>query len=203
MNISEYTVISFLALLTVVSAAGVVVARKPFNSALWLIFTLCLIALHYVFMGAVLIALLQVLIYVGAIMVLIVFILMLLGNSCTEQEAKVSWIGASAAMFGGGLLGILAFMVVVWSAVIPVNISFDRGGIQNHIQNEVNHQSEVINFGSKLFGEYMYVCNLIGVLLFIALIGCVVLALEPKRKLAIGRGLKAMHDRGFADKEGK
>lgn len=186
----QRTIMLFLSALTILSASGVIVAKRPLNSALWLIATLCLIAGHYAFMGSVLMALLQILIYAGAIMVLVVFILMLLGQYNAERETNVSIVGAIAAVLSGGLLGILVFMTIVWSATAPV---------VSNIASEIKSKNEVSVFGNKLFGDYMYVCNLIGVLLFIALIGCVLLALEPKRRLALGRGLKAMH----SDMEGR
>ena len=68
-----------LGMLTIISACGVVTARQPLASALALILTLFLIASHFALLGAHFGAAIQVLIYAGAIMVLMVFVIMLIG----------------------------------------------------------------------------------------------------------------------------
>jgi NADH-quinone oxidoreductase subunit J len=70
-------------------AFGVVVASKPFTSALFLLATLMFVAVHFALLGADFLAVLQVMIYIGAIAVLIIFMVILLGAGNKPSEANI------------------------------------------------------------------------------------------------------------------
>ena len=171
-------------LLTITSAVGVIFSRKALTSALWLIAALVLIAVHFALLGAQFLALLQILIYAGAIMVLMVFVVMLLG---TEQGVEwqtfrmPSYVGAALCGLLGG--GIIALNRSVESfplappgegAPVPMNAA---------------------NLGWEMLTHYLLPFQLIGLLLFAAVVGAVILAKEERRPLAPGRGLRAAQER--------
>ncbi len=177
-----------LAVLTVISALGVVFSQKTLNSALSLVVTLFLVAAHFALLGADFLASLQVMIYAGAIMVLVVFVIMLLG---LEQPADGAVFGVPtyiAALFCGLLVGILIFAISnSFLGALPVTEIAVTAGTPEAV-------------GNLLLTKYVFPFQLAGLLLLAAVVGAVVLAHEPKRPLAAGRGLAAIR-RKYAQSE--
>ncbi|MCB0323529.1 MAG: NADH-quinone oxidoreductase subunit J [Bdellovibrionales bacterium] len=166
--------------LTVLSALGVVFAPRPLHSALWLVGTLFFLAVHFALMGADFIAALQVVVYAGAIMVLVVFVIMLLGldEGPTQNQSRLTLY--SGAIFCGLFLGLLLF-------AFTHQLSFPIGsGVSN---GSVGDPREV---GRVLVTDFLYAFEVIALLLFAAIIGAVLLANDRKRPLMPGRGLKAV-----------
>src|SRR5690606_3184850 len=151
--------------LTVLAALGVVFSTKPLHSALWLVATLFLVAVHYAMMGADFIAALQVVIYAGAIMVLVVFVIILLGldEGSLPAESKLPRYGAGlvCGVFAGLML--FAFNEQFVFPLAAGTVQEVGGG----------HPREV---GMVLLSEYLYASELIALLLLAAIIGAVVLA---------------------------
>ena len=97
--------------LTLLSAAGVIFARKPLNSALCLVATLFLVAVHFALLGSDMLAVLQVLVYAGAIMVLVIFVIMLLGTAAEVAEAPSRGLHYASALVGGVFFFLLYYVV--------------------------------------------------------------------------------------------
>src|ERR1043166_8298318 len=93
----------FLASLTVISALCVVFSKSPVYSVLWLIACFFTIAGHFVMMNAHFLAIVHIIVYAGAIMVLMLFTVMLL-NLNKESEAHKSILAKMIAIAAGGLL---------------------------------------------------------------------------------------------------
>jgi len=150
------------AAVAVAGALGVVLQRTPVYSALALILVLCALAVVYLLLGAEFIAMLQIIVYAGAIMVLFVLVIMLL-NAGREQSALVEsrmarWLGVP--MLTAFLLGVL---LVVWRqfprepAPVPV-------------------KSSPVAIGHLLFRTYVLPFEVTSVLILVAILGAVVLA---------------------------
>jgi NADH-quinone oxidoreductase subunit J len=168
-----------LGVLTVLCSIGVVCSKKPLNSALFLVMTLFLVAAHFAVQQAHFLAAVQVLVYAGAIMVLVVFVIMLLGLD-SDEVGNSHWLfrlSASAAV--AGFLAILALVVKLGGANVFDKVIVDAGF------------GETKMLGEVLFTKFLFPFELISVLLLSAIIGSVVLAKEAKRGLPKGRGLKA------------
>ena len=156
-----------LAVLAVVSAVVVVWHRNPVVSALALAFNLVAIAGFYLVMDAQFLALLQVIVYAGAIMVLILFVIMLLN---LRQEMRGRDSGLFQRVLGPMLavsLGLLLVRVLwtsVTSAFAPPSPEFGT----------------VASVGRELFGTFFYPFEAISLLLVAAMVGAVLLA---KRRL--------------------
>ena len=140
--------------------AMVVWHRNAMGSAIYLVITmLCLAGLYGLLQGA-FVAILQVLIYAGAVMVLMLFVIMLLSSRAETSEREGSlpaWV----------VLGVVGLIIVIKMATLlhlgaPRALSEGFGTIQG--------------VGALLFGAYVLPFELISVLLLIAIIGAVILA---------------------------
>lgn len=181
------TVAMFLfGVLTVLAACGVVFSTKTVHSALFLVTTLFLIAVHYVLIGAEFIAALQVLVYAGAIMVLVIFVIMLLGlNEQGGERQRLDVRTYAAVIVTGAFVGMLLFMVQN-PGVIPL-----AGDKAPATVSGTAHE-----VGDALFTRFLYPFEITSLLLLAGIIGATVLAYEAKRELPAGRGLKAKRTGG-------
>jgi NADH-quinone oxidoreductase subunit J len=152
------------ALITIAGALGVVLARRVFHSALFLVVSLASVAAIFVILGADFLGVVQILVYVGAIMVLILFGIML-----TPNEVNVPSIGGPGQVFAGAaiaavvLIGTIA--VVVWSrwpsaSTAPIDLP----------------TTETI--GRGLLSTYALPFEVASILLLVAMIGAIVVARE-------------------------
>jgi NADH-quinone oxidoreductase subunit J len=152
------------AVIAVVCAFNVVLRRHPISSALSLIGVMGSLAVLYLLLGAEFIAMAQVIVYGGAVMVLFVMVIMLL-NAGSEKPSGKSWFAQIA-----GLPLLLAFVAVIGflirAALPPMRaVEFGSwvGGTAEHI-------------GQMLFTEYLLPFEVISILIVIAILGAVVLA---------------------------
>ena len=152
-------------------AFGVVVARRPVHSALCLVATLFGVAVLFVVQGAYFLAAIQVIVYAGAIVILIMFVMMLLGIDEVETFIKESDpIGlVVAAVLGAGF------------AALAVTVAFTN---HSQLTGQPSAQgaldaagaSDIETIGKALFTDYLFAFEITSVLLTIAVIGAVVLA---------------------------
>ena len=157
-----------LATLALGSALVVVFHRSPVISALALAFNLVAIAGFYLLLNAQFVALLQVIVYAGAIMVLILFVIMLL-NINTEQGLHRSGTvqKVAAPLLALGCAGALAWAVY--------------GGTEgSRFAVSSTEFVTVRNVGTELFSTFFYAFEAISLLLVVAMVGAVLLA---KRRL--------------------
>jgi NADH-quinone oxidoreductase subunit J len=152
------------AVIAVVCAFNVVLRRHPVSSALSLIGVMGSLAVLYLLLGAEFIAMAQVIVYGGAVMVLFVMVIMLL-NAGSEKASGKSWFAQIA-----GLPLLVAFVAVIsfliYAALPPMRaVEFGSwvGGTAEHI-------------GQMLFTEYLLPFEIISILILIAILGAVVLA---------------------------
>src|SRR5438132_4444038 len=160
--------------LAVVGAAMCITRRSPVASALWLVQTLFSLAALFVILDAQFIAVLQVLVYAGAIMVLFLFVIMLLNlgrAGPSDTKGALAW--AVAAALGAGLLVPLAGLA---RAAPPAAIQLPEGAMAALQQ----QQGMVGAVARPLFETYLVPFEITSLLLPAAIVGAVVLA---KRKL--------------------
>ncbi|MBI5507689.1 MAG: NADH-quinone oxidoreductase subunit J [Deltaproteobacteria bacterium] len=148
------------AVAAILGAAGVVLARTPLRGALWLIFTLCAVAVLYLLLEAPFVAAMQVLVYAGAIMVLFVFVIMLL-NLGPEAGARPAYVSVAKAS------GLLACVYLGWRLVAALS-----GSGQKAVDGSVK------NIGVLLVTDYLFAFEAVSVLLLVAVVGAVVLGLR-------------------------
>src|SRR5580704_3153101 len=152
------------ALIAVVSAINVVVQRHPIASALSLIGVMGSIAVLYLLLGAEFIAMVQIIVYAGAVMVLFIFVIMLL-NAGTEERRGRSWTAQ--------LLGVPVLVAFLGMVCYFVQRQFANAGFVKFGDFTGGSAQSV---GYALFTAYLLPFEITSVLILIAILGAVVLA---------------------------
>ena len=157
-----------LAIVAVVAALGMLASRNAVYSALFLILNFATVAVFFLLLGAPFIAMAQVTVYAGAIMVLFLFVIMLLGAEQTEGRHRSGWQRPVAVLLTLVLLIESGFLIFVRSdlvsAVAPV------------ASNYASPQA----IGELLFSDYLLPFEITSVLLLVAMVGVIVLTKEEK-----------------------
>jgi NADH-quinone oxidoreductase subunit J len=158
----------FLSGLTIVASALVVGQRNPMYSVMLLIASFGALAGLYIQLDAPFVAVAQIIIYAGAIMVLFLFVVMLL-NAHTEDDIPASSIGPRALRMGI-LLSLLLAAEVVWG--------LSRLGLTpfNNDPGAVSSISSVQNIGLSLFTTHAFAFEVTSILILVAMVGAVVIA---------------------------
>jgi NADH-quinone oxidoreductase subunit J len=161
-----------LALASVASALGVILFRNAVHSALSLILTLLFLALFYLQLGAMFIAIVQILIYAGAIMVLFLFVVTMLASeaSDTELQDRIPWQRGVAGILGLVLVSALSYLLFTGTAVDSSATA--SGGSLSHI---VNTQGNIEAFGLALFHGFAFPFEVTSLLIVVAILGALVL----------------------------
>lgn len=158
----NFIVFIFLAAIALAAAVGMVLSRNAVHSALFLILNMATLAVFYVVLNAPFIAMVQVAVYAGAIMVLFLFVIMLLG---AEQLRGVagggSWQVPLALVLAAGLL------VALGTAIVTENPT--PSGAAAPIA------AGPVDVGLRLFEAYVLPFEVTSVLLLVAMVGVVVL----------------------------
>lgn len=162
MSITEilFWVLSALALF---SAIMVVASKSPVNSILYLIIVFFTITGHYILLNAQFLAIVNIIVYAGAIMVLFLFVVMLM-NLNAESEPKKHRMLQFAGLISGGCL----FLVLV-SAIS------DATKVSGVVQLNGGSEGLVANLGKVLFNNYVLPFEISSVLFLSAMIGAVVI----------------------------
>jgi NADH-quinone oxidoreductase subunit J len=166
----EVIVFAISAIIIVGGAFGVVLATNPVHSALALVATLFGIAVLFVAQHADFLAAVQVIVYAGAIVVLFLFVIMLLGVDRSEDLETEPLVGQRPAAIIGG---------VALVAMILTHRDFDT--VATGARSTVGKLSDpaeenVVKLGRVLFTDYLFAFEITSVLLVIAVVGAVVLA---------------------------
>ena len=161
-----------LAVASVASALGVILFRNAVNSALSLILTLLFLALFYLQLGAIFIAIVQILIYAGAIMVLFLFVVTMLASeaSDTELQDRIPWQRGVAGILGLILVGALSYLLFTGTAIDSSAVA--TGGSLSHV---VNTQGNIEAFGLALFHGFAFPFEVTSLLIVVAMLGAMVL----------------------------
>src|ERR1035437_4936415 len=97
----------FLSVIALVSALMVLLSKNPVHSVLWLIMVFFAISGHYILLNAQFLAIVNLIVYAGAIMVLFLFVIMLMNLNKESEPQKNVWMKLAGAVSGGCLLMIL------------------------------------------------------------------------------------------------
>jgi len=161
-----------LAVASIASALGVILFRNAVHSALSLILTLLFLALFYLQLGALFIAIVQILIYAGAIMVLFLFVVTMFASeaSDTELQDRIPWQRWVAGILGLVLVGALSYLLFTGTAIDSSAIA--TGGSLSHV---VNTQGNIEAFGLALFHGFAFPFEVTSLLIVVALLGALVL----------------------------
>ncbi len=163
----RWAVFSVSALLAVFSALMMVTRRNPIHSALWLIVAFFSLAVIYLTLHAQFIAVAQVMVYAGAIMMLIIFVIMLIQMEIeSTKKGRVT---------GAKIIG--AFITVILFLEIGAFLfSFPGTGAKASAAANGMQMGSVASVGTALYGKYLFPFEIASILLLIGVIGAVVLA---------------------------
>ena len=181
------------AALTVMSGLLVIIARNPVHAVLWLILAFFNAAGLFVLLGAEFLAMILVVVYVGAVAVLFLFVVMMLDVDFVRLREGYARYLPLAAIVAGILL---AEMIVVAVAVGQGGAA--RGG-QLVPATDV---SNVEAIGRVLYTDYVYIFQAAGLVLLVAMIGAIVLTLRQKpgiKRQDIGRQVNRRQSDAFAN----
>jgi NADH-quinone oxidoreductase subunit J len=171
----DYVVFAVAAVACLVGAVGVVLAGNPVHAVLSLVGTLFGIAVLFVAQGAHFLAAVQVIVYAGAIVVLFLFVIMLLGVDTSEALRSEPLGGQRPAAVA------VAGVSLVLLALLGVRASQVSEGARSTTGRLTGEGSNVASLGRALFTDYVFAFELTSVLLVIAVVGAVVLSRRPGR----------------------
>jgi len=161
------------AALVILSGALVIFSRNPVHSVLWLILAFFNAAGLMVLVGAEFIAMLLVIVYVGAVAVLFLFVVMMLDIDFAELRSGLTRYGLFGALIAMVLVGEMIIAEGAWSA----------GAIQL-AQRAAPVSADMPNIeamGALIYSRYLYVFEAAGLVLLVAMIGAIVLTHRERR----------------------
>ena len=159
-----------------IGAVGVLVRSNPVHAAMSLVLTLFGVAVLFVAQDAHFLAAVQVIVYAGAIVVLFLFVIMLLGVDRAE-DLRIDPVKVQrplAAIVGLGLFGLLAASIVQARSTIR-----STGSVLETATDQAKHDSNIRALADDLFSNHVFAFELTSVLLVIAVVGTVLLARRP------------------------
>ena len=171
----ETAVFIVSALIVLAGGLGVVSSRNPVHAALSLIATLFGIAVLFLNLGAELLAVVQVIVYTGAIVVLILFVMMLLGVDREEDLDTEPLVGQRllAGLVGLLFLGAMLAIIIIGKDAIVTGSRSVTGALSPTVSN-------ITQIGTELFTTYVIALEVTAALLTIAVVGAVVLSRRPR-----------------------
>lgn len=163
-------------LVAIVAAVGVIISRRPIYSALFLLTNFASLAAMYVMLQAQFLAAVQVIVYAGAIVVLFLFVVMLLGGGDLNDVRDPN--RAFVKRFGWQRFLAVALGVLLLAGVAYGLISGQLSAVQG--DPTAFGQGSVQAIGAVLYTDYLLPFELASVLLLVGMIGAVVLARSPE-----------------------
>ena len=168
---SELIVFLVLSLVAVAAALGMVFSRNAVYSALFLVLNFITVAVFYLLLGAPFIAMSQITVYAGAIMVLFLFVIMLLGAESLAPSGELPWQKPLAYI----LAGILVFesLYLVFLQARP-DVVVTAPGVT------VNSMESLREMAMTMFNQFLLPFEVTSVLLLVAMVGAIVLTKREK-----------------------
>lgn len=160
MSISLFYIIAFL---SIIFSLLVIFSKNPIHSVLYLIITFFTFSIHYILLNAQFLAIVNFIVYMGAIMVLFLFVLMLLNLNEDSEKSKSSLVKVAGVIAGMCLIVTLVASLKTLNGSEPVVLkSVDLGLVKN--------------LGKVLFRDFLFPFEVSSILLFSAMVGAVLLA---------------------------
>jgi NADH-quinone oxidoreductase subunit J len=158
----------FVAFLSILFAVLVISAKNPVHSILYLILTFFTFTIQYVLLNAQFLAIVNFIVYMGAILVLFLYTLMLINLNKDAEPVKSNMLKI-AAVLGGG-----CFLVVIIAALKAI-------GVSQPVELKNPDLGLVKNLGKVLFNEFLLPFEVSSLLLLSAMVGAVLLATRDKK----------------------
>ena len=173
------TVVDFafylFAVTVVVAGLLVVTAKNPVHSVLWLILAFLSSAGLFVLLGAEFVAMLLIIVYVGAVAVLFLFVVMMLDVDFAELKAEMARYLPLAGLIGVVLVMQLIMVVGAWQA------SPEAESLRAAVTPDVAEMQNTKALGMILYDKYFMMFQLAGMVLLVAMIGAIALTLRHRK----------------------
>ncbi|NUQ84571.1 MAG: NADH-quinone oxidoreductase subunit J [Anaerolineales bacterium] len=160
-----------LALVAIAAALGMLLSRNAVYSALFLVLNFVTVAVFYLLLGAPFIAMAQITVYAGAIMVLFLFVIMLLGAERLPDAKVLPW--QKPLAYG------LAFVLAAEATYLFVTRARPEGDILPP-EAAVNTLDNLRALGIALFSDYLLPFEVTSILLLVAMVGAILLTKKEK-----------------------
>lgn len=161
-----------LSLIAIATALGMLLSRNAVYSALFLVLNFITVAVFYLLLGAPFIAMAQITVYAGAIMVLFLFVIMLLGAESLPTAEVLPWQRPLAIALAVLLAGEATFILITRARstgeIVPPEAT-------------VNTSTTLVELGKVLFSSYLLPFEVTSILLLVAMVGAIVLTQKEKR----------------------
>jgi NADH-quinone oxidoreductase subunit J len=191
----DLVVFIIASLMVIVGAIGVVVRRHPVHCALSLVLTLFGIAVLFVSQDAQFLAAVQIIVYAGAIVVLFLFVIMLLGVDRSE-DLRIEPLPIQrplALVMGLGIVGLLVAAIVAVRDTDPLAVGTGldvagqpaTGPAGQASDVVAGHDANIEQLANNLFGDNVFAFELTSVLLIVAVAGTVVLTRRQRRRAPV------------------
>jgi NADH-quinone oxidoreductase subunit J len=169
----EFVLFLITACITIGAAAAMVLSHNAVHSALWLVLNFFGVAVLYLLLNAPFLAMVQITVYAGAIMVLFLFVIMLLGSEKGQEEINgLPWQTPVALVLSLVLVGIAGYAI----------FGSDTAALTDApaaVNTQIGAAEAVAN---SLFSTYLLPFEITSVLLLVALIGAIVLTIKSRER---------------------
>ena len=163
MNITQI-LFWFLSVMAIFSGLMMITSKNPVHSVLWLIVTFFAISGHYILLNAQFLAIVNLIVYAGAIMVLFLFVIMLMNLNKESERNKHIWMKLAGAVSGGCFLMVLVSLVRQATDFQEKTALMGTGDI-----------GLIKNLGKALFSDFVVPFEISSVLFLSAMVGAVVI----------------------------
>lgn len=160
-----------LACIAVASALGMLLSRNTVYAALYLVLNFITVAIFYLLLGAPFIAMAQITVYTGAIMVLFLFVIMLLGAENLPAPNALPWQKPLAIALAAALFVEAAYLLIVKARSL--------GNVLPPAE-AINATENLRQLGVALFQNYLLPFEIVSILLLVAMIGAITLTKKEK-----------------------
>ncbi len=168
---SDLIVFLVLSLVAIATALSMVFSRNSVYSALFLVLNFVTVAVFYLLLGAPFIAMSQITVYAGAIMVLFLFVIMLLGAESLAPAKALPWQKPLAFTLA---------VVLVVEAVYLIVSRAQQGMSVTAPDASINNMDSLRELAMQLFSQYLLPFEVTSILLLVAMVGAIVLTRQEK-----------------------
>ncbi len=164
----QWVVFLGIALVCIFASIMVVSNKNPVHCALWMVLTFLATAGLYVMLHSQFIAIVQVIVYAGAIMMLILFVVMLLDLE-VELRSKLKFLYSKAI---GGVFAVLLMLGIFYAVITRVL----KGSVGSFTPEKVSAVGNVKAVGKVLFTDYLFPFEVASILLVVGIVGAVIMS---------------------------
>jgi NADH-quinone oxidoreductase subunit J len=167
---TELLLFFILAAIAILSAISMLVSKNSVYSAMFLVLNFVTVAVLYLLLNAAFIAMVQVTVYAGAIMVLFLFVIMLLGAEKASGGGPLAWQPPLAVLFGGAL--VLEFAYILFNL---------QSGLLPEIESVPEGFGSPASIGNILFNRFLIPFEITSILLLVAMVGAIVITRDERK----------------------